>query len=112
MKASPLILVLCLSVASAEAGPRFGGAHAIAQRNLRFVSDIEPGPVPPPPSYFAPPPEPQSFAPPVPEPVYLPAPYIHAQAPPLLRMIHSGPRILYLRKPSNKPGPVVIYGSG
>jgi hypothetical protein len=118
MKASPLLLVIFLSAAPADAGPRFGGAHALAQRNLRAVSDIEPGPVPPPPPALElPQAEPASFEAPVQDPVYLPQPYLPLQELPLrelppVRMLRPGPQILYLRKPSNRRGPVVIYGVG
>lgn len=130
MKASPLILFLCLGVAPAQAGSpfggvpapmagphghfgaghgHFGGRHAVAPFFVNAVSDIEPGPVPPPPYRAPPPPEPETYAPP-PEPVYLPSPCV--PLPPPLRMHRSGPQILYLRKPPKRPGPVVIYGAG
>ncbi len=121
MKASPLFLVFCLGAASAEAGPRFGGAHGAAPNNAnahRFapffvnaVSDIEPGPIPQGPPPPAPPPEPATFAPP-PDPVYLPSPCVAPREPPLVRRLRPGPQILYLRKPSKRSGPLVIYGAG
>ena len=135
MKASPILLVLCLSAAPACAGGHFGGdhvggdhvsgdhfggdhfrgghghdggLHGLAPFYVNAVSDIEPGPLPPPSFAPAPPPEPATFTPP--QPVYVPVPF--RPAPPRVWRPRPGPQILYLRKPSNRPRPVVIYGAG
>jgi hypothetical protein len=123
MKASPLIFLVCLSVAPAQAAGTFGPSHNASRPNARHlkapsfvnaVSDIEPGPFAPALAADAPsPPEPVNFAPP-PDPGYYPAPYYPAPFLPgpanFVRRTYVGPHILYLRKPSKRAGPVVIYG--